>query len=392
MNAIKKANLFLILKALLQFQGFIGPVIFVFYTQYMGLTTSEYLICDSILFIIMAICEMPSGIVADYIGRKKALVISQTAIIVGMIVLIISASFWGAVIVACIYGIFGALESGVAESVLYETYELNKCKDEYEYLQAKTGGIGFVISILYAVASGYLVEYKVTLPVILDLAVCVITLIASVILLEDYKKYDNKTIDLPNKSEVKNVIFIIFIVTILSSCSRVMFSFYQPILLEANIPVFFLGYASAIYSLVSAGAAFLYKKIRKSLSISMMYTVIIGLQFISTLGIGIMRNYTVVVFILIQQVQRGLMGTFLYMQVNRYIDTNSGNRVSLMSVMYCGISILTGISLYISSALTNIGSMRFALSIYIVLINAALILSILVFKKNEKKIIRYDEV
>lgn len=391
MFTIKKANLYLILSALLQFQGFIGPILYVFYTKRIGLTNFEYLICDSVLFIIMAIVEMPSGIVADYIGRKKALVISQIAIIIGMVILMFSSSFIEAVVVACIYGVFGALESGVAESILYETYELNKCTEKYEYLQAKTGGIGFVISILYSVASGYLVEYMITLPVILDLVVCILSLISSIMLLEDNKKYDTKKISLPKKAEVKNVIFIIFVVVILSSCSRVMFSFYQPVLLEANIPLRFLGYASAIYSLVSAGAAFLYKIIRTKLTVTKMYFLVIVLQLIATIGIATISNYVVVIFILLQQVQRGLMGTFLYMQVNRYIDTKSGNRVTLMSIMYCGISIMTGISLLISSALTKIGNMRFALSIYVIMINLVLIFFIFLLKKNKKNLIIYDE-
>ena len=40
---IKKANAIIYLQSLLQFQGFIGPVIFIFYTRYMGLSISLYL-------------------------------------------------------------------------------------------------------------------------------------------------------------------------------------------------------------------------------------------------------------------------------------------------------------------------------------------------------------
>ena len=70
-NNLKKANLIIYLQSLLQFQGFIGPVIFIFYTKYMGLNTSQYLFCDSLLFLIMSVCEVPSGLISDYVGRKK---------------------------------------------------------------------------------------------------------------------------------------------------------------------------------------------------------------------------------------------------------------------------------------------------------------------------------
>ena len=82
------------------------------------------------------------------------------------------------------------------------------------------------MSIVYAIASGYLVEYKLVLPVILDLVVCIIALLASLMLLEDSKNYDKaEKISLPTKNEINNTIYVVLVVAILLSCSRVMFSF-----------------------------------------------------------------------------------------------------------------------------------------------------------------------
>lgn len=176
----------------------------------MGLRTSEYLICDAILFVVMAICEVPSGIIADHIGRKKALVLSQIAICIGMIILLLVPSYVGAIVVALIFGVFGALESGVSESILYETYESCNSIQQYEYIQAKTGGIAFIVSIAYAVASGYIADYNLIVPVILDLIVCLLALVASILLLEDTKTYDKKNkISLPTKKEMNNAIYVI---------------------------------------------------------------------------------------------------------------------------------------------------------------------------------------
>lgn len=72
MSTIKKSKLLIYLSSVLQFQGFIGPIIYIFYTMYMGLSVSEYLFCDALLFMIMAIVEIPSGMIADYFGRKKS--------------------------------------------------------------------------------------------------------------------------------------------------------------------------------------------------------------------------------------------------------------------------------------------------------------------------------
>lgn len=392
-SELKKAKILLYLQALLQFQGFIGPVIFIFYTRYMGLSPSQYYACDSLLFVLMAISEIPSGLISDYFGRKKMLVLSQISISIGMVVLLTVPSYEGAIVVAFIYGFFGALQSGNAESILYETFENYKNIKQFEYIKAKIGGYAFIISIAYSLSSGYLADYKLALPVILDLVVCVALLLATIILLKEPKDYSRgKRKALPEKKEISNVINVIIIASILFSCTRVMFSFYQPILLAIKIPVFFLGYASACYSLISAGSAFFYKKIRESTSTKSMYLLLVILQLLATFGIAYVNSYLAVVFIFVQQVQRGLMGPFLFFQVNRYIDTNSRNRVSLMSIMYFVISILTSFSLFVTSKIINVVGLRLAIIYYVIVVNLFLIISIVFFARKNKlnKLVKYD--
>ena len=123
-----------------------------------------------------------------------------------------------------------------------------------------------------------------------------------------------------------------------------------------------------------------------------MYILIISFQLLTGIGMVFVKNYFVIIFIFIQQFQRGLMGTFLYMQVNRYINSKNRNRVSLMSIMYCIISIFTGISLYVTSIITkNIGFQN-AILCYVIFINLLLVLSIVLFvqKDRQNKLIRYD--
>lgn len=131
---------------------------------------------------------------------------------------------------------------------------------------------------------------------------------------------------------------------------------------------------------------------RELMTTRKMYILIISFQLLTGIGMVFVKNYFVIIFIFIQQFQRGLMGTFLYMQVNRYINSKNRNRVSLMSIMYCIISIFTGISLYVTSIITkNIGFQN-AILCYVIFINLLLVLSIVLFvqKDRQNKLIRYD--
>lgn len=385
----KKAKILIVLSSILQFQGFIGPVLFVFYTAYMGLTTAQYLFVDSLLFFIMAVCEIPSGMIADRFGRKRVLVVAKIAICIGMIILLTMKSLEGAILVSIIYGIFGALESGITDSIFYELFERENSLEEYEFLTAKTGGIGFIISILYGVIAGYVTDKNLALPVILDLMISVAMLICILIFLEDNGEYKAKDkLLLPTKKQLGNVLPILLVFAMISSCSRIMYSFYQPVLIEEQFPIIFLGYASGIYSITASCSSFLYEKIRTKLDEKGMYCLILIVQLIATFGFAFSGGYVVIIFILIQQLQRGFTGTFLYMQANQYISSKDGNRVTIMSILFCSINLITAGSLFLTSYVTKYYGLDISIVSYVFVANFLFLafLGIFAYKKYKKQI------
>lgn len=385
----KKAKILIVLSSILQFQGFIGPVLFVFYTAYMGLTTAQYLFVDSLLFFIMAVCEIPSGMIADRFGRKRVLVVAKIAICIGMIILLTMKSLEGAILVSIIYGIFGALESGITDSIFYELFERENSLEEYEFLTAKTGGIGFIVSILYGVIAGYVTDKNLALPVILDLMISVAMLICILIFLEDNGEYKAKDkLFLPTKKQLGNVLPILLVFAMISSCSRIMYSFYQPVLIEEQFPIIFLGYASGIYSITASCSSFLYEKIRTKLDEKGMYCLILIVQLIATFGFAFSGGYVVMIFILIQQLQRGFTGTFLYMQANQYISSKDGNRVTIMSILFCSINLITAGSLFLTSYVTKYYGLDISIVSYVFVANFLFLafLGIFAYKKYKKQI------
>lgn len=394
--AIKKSKILIYLLSFLQFQGFIGPVLFVFYSRHLGLSMDEYLKIDAVCFLAMAFCEIPSGMIADTFGRKKVLIISKLFITVGMMNLLFTQSYTGAMITGLIYGIFGALESGVSESVIYEIFDREKKLKEYEYTSSKAGSIGFFVSILYAVFAGYLISINVLLPVILDLIVLVLTILLVLIFLEDNGDYSGEKkrscLKIP-LSECLNILPILCVGSILLSFSRCIFSFYQPIQLELELPVVFLGYAAAVYSIIAGASAFFYKKIREKLSAKFMYFLIAALQLISSFGLAFSKSYSSLGFIFLQQLMRGIMGIFLYFQINSFINPESKNRVTLMSVYYFVTTVLTGLMLKLTADFTKFQSMRFSIKTYSFVINSMLVIALLVLFICQKsgKIKKYQE-
>lgn len=389
MNEIKKSKILIYLLSILQFQGFIGPVLFVFYTSYMGLNVSEYLFCDSLLFFIMAIVEIPSGMIADHLGRKKVLIFSKAAILFAMMILLTVRSFSGAITVAIIYGIFGALESGIVNSVLYELFEKHDDLEEYEYITAKSGGVGFVISIFYSVAAGYLAKVNIALPVVFDFLVGLLSLFAVAILLIDTKANQRtlKTLTLPHKKEVFNVLPILLLASLTMSIVRISYSFYQPIYENLGIDKYWLGIIAACYSIMASISSFLYSKVRNRMNTWTFIWLLILLQMISTTGMAYIGSFAVIIIIFIQQFQRGLLYPFMYMQVNGYIDSSGGQRVTLMSIMYFLTTITSALFLYLTSKVIEFNNLTITLKLFAIVANALTILFFAIFYVLDKKVL-----
>lgn len=388
---LNKIKTYLYITAFLQFQGFIGPVLFVFYTKYMGLTTSEYLFVDALLFFVMAIFEIPSGFIADYFGRKRVLIISKIIITTGMIILLVENTFGGAVIVAIIYGLFGSMESGICETIIYENYEKYNRIEEYEYINAKVGSIGFVTSIAYSTIAGYLINRSIVMPIVLDIGVSIILIFAVLLLIEDNSKLVNKEVKIPSKKECFNILPIVAVASFLLSCSRVICSFFQPILIQIKISTYWFGIISAMYSVSAAFGAAIYKKIRSNISEKAMFGIIIFLHLISTVGIIFFRSYFVVFFMVLSNIQRGLMGPFLYIKVNAYICSDKGNRATLLSIYFFVTTILTAVMLFGVSKLTKIYELDSMILIYSLIVNLIITLLdiILLNMIKNNKLIEY---
>ena len=80
--------------------------------------------------IIINIFEIPSGIIADTLGRKKALMASFATYIVSFIIFSLSTDFWLFILAFILYGIAEAFRSGTHKGIIMEYLRINNCYDQ----------------------------------------------------------------------------------------------------------------------------------------------------------------------------------------------------------------------------------------------------------------------
>jgi MFS family permease len=117
-----------------------------------GISLSQFFIIQSIGSITAFLLEVPTGILADRLGRKFSLVASLALGLILTPVFIVSSSLWMLYAASVLGGICGALRSGADEALFYDSLKEIGREEEYTRLNGSlrwwSGNIGIVASIL----------------------------------------------------------------------------------------------------------------------------------------------------------------------------------------------------------------------------------------------------
>ncbi len=225
------------------------PFMIPFY-QDNGLSLSQISILKAIYSISIVVLEIPSGYLADVLGRKETLVIGSILGFMGFFTYSISFGFVGFLIAEIILGFGQSLISGADSAMLYDTLEdLNK-KDEYVKYEGRVISIGNLSETIAGIVGGILVGISLRFPYIVQTAVAFIAVPASISLIEPKRILQTSSfgfkyiLKIVKHSLVDNhkLRWNILHSSIIGAATLTMATLIvQPYLLEIKIPLFYFG-------------------------------------------------------------------------------------------------------------------------------------------------------
>lgn len=145
----------------------ITSAIWVLYLNYKGLSLVEIGILESIFHGTSLIFEVPTGAIADLMGRKRTLVMGRLISTISAILMLISSSFWGFASSFVFSALSYNLNSGSEEALIYDSLKVLNREDEYTKINCN---LNFIIEIAQALAvflGGMLSEISFSLSYIL---------------------------------------------------------------------------------------------------------------------------------------------------------------------------------------------------------------------------------
>ncbi|UYZ39022.1 MFS transporter (plasmid) [Clostridium beijerinckii] len=397
---IHKIKIFMYVQAVVGYQLFFGSIMTLFYLKYSKVSFSEYLTIESILAVSIALFEIPSGWIADRFGRKNMFLLAIVGGIICNTILIYQSSYIVLIINNIILGFFTAMSSGTDESLYYDYFSLKNQIKEFKQTYSKTQSISFIATMIATFSIGFLFDYSMISPLIIDNAIMFSMLLMGLFALPNERCISNLKTNINSKlkelcsfSLIKNAMPFFIITALIFSSLRTAYSLYQPIILDIGIDLKYIGIVLAVFNIISSVVSYLAPSIFKNLKnekiILFLFVFSIGVGFI---GVGIFQNYLVLIFLVVQQMVRGLL-PLLAMKRNYYIPSNCENRTTMLSIGNLLNTLSIAIMLFLQSICIRYLAAFNTMEVTGILTVILMLIAILYFivKKDKGDIICYQE-
>lgn len=162
---------------------------YLFYTMTKGLTAGEILKVDAFYPLFIIIMQLPAAICADFLGRKKSLILGNLVMSLYILLLIVLPGFWGIFVANIVYA-FGYSLKGLQETnILYDSTATKGGEGLYPKINGKGATGYYMFDGIASLTAGYLFVINEYLPMIF----CLIATIISTIIAINFKDiYVNK--------------------------------------------------------------------------------------------------------------------------------------------------------------------------------------------------------
>lgn len=134
--------------------------IWVLYLAYCGLNLAQIGLVEGIYHATSIVFEIPSGAVADLLGRKKSMVFSKICIAVSCIIMLFARSFWFFVLSFVIQALGNNLNSGSEEALVYDSMKYAGQEAQYMHVCGRLNVVIEVSQGIATVVGGILAEFS----------------------------------------------------------------------------------------------------------------------------------------------------------------------------------------------------------------------------------------
>lgn len=143
---------------------FFLPVWVIFLQEQHGITLTQVTLVDFAFWITMAITEVPTGAVADTIGRRPSLLIGVVLAVGSVLLFGLAPTYLLLLVANSLWGIALTFISGADMAFFYDTLQVIGQEKEYPRLRGYLSAVGLVAVGASSVLGGLMVTWRLSSP------------------------------------------------------------------------------------------------------------------------------------------------------------------------------------------------------------------------------------
>jgi MFS family permease len=247
----------------LTWSRFFLPVLALFYIAN-NVSIEQFGIIFGVFSLTIALLQIPTGVFADFFGRKNTLILSRLCYLTEILIFCFFSGFWPFLIAKIISGIGVSLGSGTNEALLYETLKKTDRLKEHRKIFGNLQAISNIFMAVVFIIGAYLFSINPKLPAYASLPFIILAIILTFFLEEAYevKKHvsfkktmkhfaDGTKLFFSNKEFILITLFSVPSIIIFNIVTSLSSAYFEQIL----IPISLIGLVSCIGSLIYAYSA-----------------------------------------------------------------------------------------------------------------------------------------
>ncbi len=366
----------------------------VYYFQELGFSLGQIAILQSSMAITLIIFEIPSGYVADRLGRKNSLIISVIFQIVSMIILFSATNFYMLILSHIASGIGIAFLSGADSAFLYDTLLVLKREQDYKKIEGKAKFFAEIAVIISAITASLIIQFGIKNTILFTIIGHGVLLFLAFSMKEPER---HKSIEkMPMKKELSQILDIIkrslhnkkllglFLYSfILFGVSNTIFLMYQPYLNTTGLPLKFFGFVFAAFSIFTAITALKAHDIEKRLGIFGSLLIMPIFLVLSLIGSSIFFIELGFVFFFFREAVRGFIIPVIGDYQNKIVKSEERATVLSIGGMFAKLGLIV-ISISFGFIADIKGLKITLLFAGIILLLSCIIIPVLMKNKNNK--------
>lgn len=239
---------------------FFIPVLALFYIA-SQVSLEQFAIIMGVFSLAILVLEVPSGVFADLVGKKKTLLISRAMFVIEIALIAFFDGFWIFFIAKIISGIGVSLSSGTSSALLFDSLKRLGREKEHKRISGKLFSITSVSSAFVFIVGAYLFSIHYKLPALVSLPFITLGFVLNFWLKEPYpsKKKANFSSSLKHFKEgisyfsrLPYLRYLAFFTFAVGGAIPIMLSISSAYYKEVLIPVAFIGVLAFLGSMATA--------------------------------------------------------------------------------------------------------------------------------------------